>query len=332
MIRRIALMVIAVGVSCMGPLVTPAGAQESPIREWTVPWDESRPRDPYPAPDGRVWFVGQTADYAAWLDPETGKFHRYDLSPGAGPHNVVVAPDGTAWYTGNRGAHIGSIDPATGAVREYPMSNPDAYDPHTLVFDDAGRLWFTVQHGNMVGRFDPRSGISDVIAVPTANARPYGIDVASDGRMWFTEFAAAKLGTVDPASMELTEVVLPRDGARPRRLVVTSDDAVWYVDYAGGFIGRVDPMDGSIEEWASPSGAAARPYGMAVDDQDRVWYVETGPRPNRMVAFDTNTQSVLGTWPIPSGAGSVRHMAYDPRTGFVWFGTDANTIGRVDTR
>ena len=71
---------------------------------------------------------------------------------------------------------------------------------------------------------------------------------------------------------------------------------------------------------------------MAVDDQDRVWYVETGPRPNRMVAFDTNARRVFGTWPIASGAGSVRHMAYDSRTGFVWFGTDSNTIGRVDTR
>lgn len=28
------------------------------LEEWQVPWLESRPRDPYVAPDGRVWFVG----------------------------------------------------------------------------------------------------------------------------------------------------------------------------------------------------------------------------------------------------------------------------------
>src|SRR5690554_6043608 len=29
------------------------------IQEWEVPWKDTRPRDPYVAPDGQVWFVGQ---------------------------------------------------------------------------------------------------------------------------------------------------------------------------------------------------------------------------------------------------------------------------------
>jgi hypothetical protein len=32
------------------------------IEEWPVPWPGTRPRDPYVAPDGKVWFVGQTGD------------------------------------------------------------------------------------------------------------------------------------------------------------------------------------------------------------------------------------------------------------------------------
>ncbi|HSL83181.1 MAG TPA: lyase, partial [Thermoanaerobaculia bacterium] len=63
---------------------TPAKVE---IREWPVPWEETRPRDPYVAPDGAVWFVGQRGDYLARLDPETGDFARHDLDPGAGPHN-----------------------------------------------------------------------------------------------------------------------------------------------------------------------------------------------------------------------------------------------------
>ena len=39
---------------------------------------------------GRVWFVGQQGNYLAFLDPETGEFKRYDLDPGAGPHNLIV--------------------------------------------------------------------------------------------------------------------------------------------------------------------------------------------------------------------------------------------------
>ena len=32
-------------------------AQQVVIEEWEVPWEGSRPRDPYVAPDGGVWFV-----------------------------------------------------------------------------------------------------------------------------------------------------------------------------------------------------------------------------------------------------------------------------------
>ena len=42
------------------------------LTEWTVPWPESRPRDPAVAPDGRVWFVGQAGNYVAVLDPVKG--------------------------------------------------------------------------------------------------------------------------------------------------------------------------------------------------------------------------------------------------------------------
>ena len=47
-------------------------ATQSPaqITEWTVPWERTRPRDPYVDGQGRVWFVGQEGNYVATLDPE----------------------------------------------------------------------------------------------------------------------------------------------------------------------------------------------------------------------------------------------------------------------
>ena len=62
---------------CLGLLVPTLGAQEVQsieIAEWDVPWEQSRPRDPYVAPDGKVWFVGQRRHYVAWLDRETGEY------------------------------------------------------------------------------------------------------------------------------------------------------------------------------------------------------------------------------------------------------------------
>jgi virginiamycin B lyase len=311
-------------------LAPAAVAQEAvEIREWEVPWTNSRPRDPYPGPDGRVWFVGQTADYVAALDPATGEFQRFELDPGAGPHNLIVAADGGVWYAGNRAAHIGRLDPATGEIRKFPMPDPAARDPHTLMFDPAGDIWFTMQGANMVGKLDVETGDVHLIRIPTADARPYGLLVDPDGRPWFTLFGTNKLGTVDPMTMELEEVALPRPETRARRIERTTDGAIWYVDYAAGYVGRLDPATRQVEEWATPGAAAARPYGMTVDAADRIWFVESGPDPNRFVGFDPATGAFHVPVAIPSGGGTVRHMEYDPEGDVVWFGTDAGTIGRA---
>jgi virginiamycin B lyase len=326
-----AILVLAVALSLV--LATPpaAPAQGVDIQEWDVPWPDTRPRDPYVGPDGRVWFVGQRADYAAWLDPETGRFERHDLPEGAGPHNLIVDEAGVVWYAGNRDRHIGRIDPGSGEITRFEMADPGARDPHTLVFGADGEIFFTVQGGNRVGRFDPGSGEARVVEVPTPGARPYGIVQAPDRTVWVVAFGTNKLVRVDPATLELEEVTLPRESARPRRLETTSDNRVWYVDYADGYLGVYEPVTGDVREWPLPRGAESRPYAMAVDASDRLWMVETGPRdaPNRFVGFDPATESFFAVTDIPSGGGTVRHMVYHQPTHSIWFGTDVNTIGRA---
>lgn len=325
-------LVVPLLVGGIPPSAVPSSREAPPaeIREWPVPWEQSRPRDPYVGPDGRVWFVGQRSHYVAYLDPETGEFERFDLEEGTGPHNLIVAEDGTVWYAGNRAAHIGELDPASGEVVKHPMPDPEARDPHTLVFDPNGtHIWFTVQGGNFVGRLHRSTGEVELVAVPTPGARPYGIVVTPDGRPWIAQFGTYKLSTIDPETMELREIELPRPEARPRRLQLTSDGAVWYVDYATGILGRYEPETGEFEEWQAPGAEGARPYGMAVDSEDRLWFVETGPSPNRFVGFDPAREEFFSVTEIGSGGGSVRHMYYDASTDSVWFGTDENTIGRA---
>ena len=137
----------------VAPSLAAQQADLTDMKEWLVPWEDSRPRDPYVAPDGKVWFVGQTADYVAYLEPETGEFKKFDLEDGAGPHNLVVGKDGAVWYTGNRATHLGRVDPESGEIEKFMMPDEAARDPHTLTFDAEGDMWFTVQGGNFVGKF-----------------------------------------------------------------------------------------------------------------------------------------------------------------------------------
>jgi virginiamycin B lyase len=86
---------------------------------------------------------------------------------------------------------------------------------------------------------------------------------------------------------------------------------------------------GEFETWDAPAGAQSRPYALGIDDVGRLWYVETGPSPNRLVGFDPGAGRTIAVTPIASGAGAVRHMTFDPAERSLWFGTDANTLARV---
>ncbi|MEM1190442.1 MAG: lyase [Pseudomonadota bacterium] len=300
------------------------------IDEWQVPYEKSRPRDPFAAQADEVWFVGQRTGYLARFDLTTESFELVELKEGSGPHNLIVGSDGIVWFAGNRTALIGRYDPDSGDLKEIAMPDAAVKDPHTLVFDaDESHIWFTAQRSNRIGRLTIATQKVDLIPVPSADARPYGIKVGPGGDIWVDLFGTNKLAHVDPQSLELTEIVLPRANSRPRRLEITSDGRVWYGDYTGGHLGVYDPSSESIQEWMLPQGETAAPYGMASDSEDRIWLVATGVYPNEFVGFDTRTETFTAATPIPSGAGTVRHMHYHPESQAVWFGTDSNYLGRA---
>lgn len=318
------MVAAAIGSLWLAPATAQANISVE-IKEWQVPWEQSRPRDPWAMPDGTVWFVGQRSHYAAIFDPQAQQFTKIDLPEGAGPHTVIADERG-AWYAGNLKAHIGLINPDTYAITQYAPPGDGRRDVHTMDFNSDGHIWFTEQGGNRIGLFNPDSEQFTMYDVPTQYARPYGLVVHND-QPWATLFGTHKLATVSDG--ELVEIELPRESARPRRLAVTADGMVWYVDYADGYLGRYNPNDEEVSEWRAPSAKDSRPYGMAADSEGRLWFVETSVQPNRLVGFDPASNAYVANVEIPSGGGSIRHMYYDANTNSIWFGSDANTVGQA---
>ena len=306
-------------------------AEPVEIREWLVPWKDTRPRDPYVDKKGRVWFCGQAGAYIAYLNPDTGNFRKYDLEEGSAPHNLIVDRKGYVWFAGNTKGYIGRLSPGSGIIKKYPMPDPAIKDPHTLVFDSKGDIWFTAQFSNAVGKLSVTTGKIDIIQIASPAARPYGIAVDSKDRPWIALFGTSKLATVDPVTLELEEIDLPDRKMRPRRLVITSYNKVWFVDYATGTLGRYNPRTGRFTIRQVPGGEHAMPYAMTVDDGDHLWFVETGLKPNRLVSFNPWTKEFSGMTDIPSGGSVVRNMYFHPASREIWFGTDTNFIGRAQT-
>lgn len=336
--RSLALLLLAAPALWIDPhprgaatIALRSGPADPEITEWTVPWEKTRPRDPYLDQKGRVWFTGQAGNYIAYLEPSTGEFKRFDLEARTNAHNVGVDRHGMVWYTGNMNGRLGRLDPATGKVTTFPMPDSSVRDPHTLVFDRKGDVWFTAQSGNVVGRLTVATGTIQLVRMPQKNSRPYGIVLDSKDRPWFDEFGTNKIGMIDPATMQLKEYPLPNDRTRPRRIAITSDDVIWYGDYTRGYLGRLDPKSGAVKEYANPGGGVSLPYGMTTDDRDRIWIAETGVQPNRLVVFDPKTESFVAARAkaVSGQPNTVRHMIFHKPSRTIWFGTDANTIVRV---
>src|SRR5688572_24437153 len=186
------------------PLALTAQVAPVPSAEWEVPWGaQGRPRDPYVAPDGNTYFVGQAGNYIARLDPRSGEFKKYEIDPGTNPHNLIVDQSGMVWYAGNRNGMIGKLDPNTGAITRFPMPDEKVRDPHTLVFDAKGDIWFTAQQSGAVGHLETRTG-KIRLAFTGENTRPYGITLDSKGTPWFNLFGTNKIANIDPGTMAVT--------------------------------------------------------------------------------------------------------------------------------
>jgi virginiamycin B lyase len=325
------LFLASLALAVAAPLDVPAVAPRDSIliREWKVPWDKTRPRDPYVAADGRVWFCGQSGNYIAVLDPKNGEFKRYELPEKTNPHNLIIDKAGFIWYSGNVNARIGKLDPRTGKIQEFHMPDSAARDPHTLIFDQAENIWFTVQNGGFVGHLDTRSGKIRLVKMPD-RSRPYGIMMNSKDNPVFNLFGTNKVATIDSKTLQVREYVLPHERARGRRIAVTSTDDIWYVDYTRGFLGHIDPETGKVREIPSPGGPNSLPYALTVDDKDRLWYSENTPnQPNKIIGYDPRTGTFVPGVVVPSGGQTVRHVIYHKPTKTLWFGTDANTLARV---
>ncbi len=299
-----------------------SGDTEIEFIEWMVPTLGQRSRDPVEAPDGSIWWTGMWASLVGRIDPTTGEMKEYLLPPSARPHSIVPDSDGNIWYTGNSNGTIGKLDPETGDITEYAT---EAGDPHTATFHPNGQLYFTSQRAGMLGRLDPQTG--DLTEVKT-EARPYGIQVATDGTVWVAYNGTNKIGALDPETMEVKTYAIPEPDSRIRRLGLSSDGMVWFVNSTMGRIGRLNPQTGEIREWDSPSGPRSHPYALAVID-DKIWYNESGMRPDALVRFDPETET-FQSWAIPSGVGIIRNMWVTRAGNLLIHQTSSNRVGVVN--
>ncbi len=316
-------------ITCLIVLSATAQADTTDIREWLVPWPKTSPGHIYIDKGSRVWFISERGHYVANLTPETNEFNRYDLPKGTAPTALLIDDNRILWFASSKRKYIGSLNPATGRISEYPLPDKKAKDPYALAFDPNGDIWFTTHNSNYLGRLSPSSETFDLIEIPNRKLRLRDIVVTADNTPWAIAADDNKIFRVNRDNMSVTEFESPRAKSDFRQLATTTDGNLWFTDFEFGMLIRYVPQSGTFDEWLLPGGPKSEPNGMAIDKDDRIWLVETGQIPNRLIGFDSGTQTFLTETAIPSGAESVSHLHYFEPAGEMWFGTKTNYVGRA---
>jgi virginiamycin B lyase len=164
--------------------------------------------------------------------------------------------------------------PVEAMIREFDLPTPGSR-PHDPMAAHDGAIWWSGQLANKLGRLDPKTEQFKEYPVNPMSA-PHGLVEDKDGNVWFTGNFRGFIGKLDSKTGEITEYPIPDPKAKdPHTLVLDHDGIVWFTVQNGNIVGRLDPKTGQFK-LATPPTPNARPYGMAVDSKNRVYFVEFG--------------------------------------------------------
>ena len=273
-----------------------------------MPWEGTRPRDPFVDGKGRVWFVGQEGNYVAYLEPKSGKFERYEIEEGTHPHNLVVAPDGMVWFTGNRNGRLVRLDPARPEAHQLSDARPEGgRSPHDGARPGGERV---VHRAELRGGRTARREEREDPAVGDGSRHPALRDRGGRRAAAMVRAVRDQRGGDDrPGDDGAAAVQLP-EGARPRRLVVTEETRSGTATTRAGTwaAGSGDGEGDGVR--ACPAGAGSLPYAMAGDDKGKIWLAESGRAAQPAGGVRSGRRAVHGQRGDGGWGGAEYHSAH----------------------
>jgi virginiamycin B lyase len=215
--------------------------------------------------------------------------------------------------------------PVEATITEWPVATPGSR-PHDPMAAKDGSIWYTGQLANVIGRRDPHTGQIKEFAL-NPKTGPHGLTEDNDGNVWFTGNFAGLIGKLDPKTGTVNRIQDPVPGARdPHTIVKDHDGILWFSAQVANKIGRVDPKTGDIKIVTPPT-ANARPYGLAVNSKNVVYFVEFGT--NQVATIDSKTMQIR-EFPLPDPGARPRRIAIGPGD-MVWYSDYARGfLGRLD--
>lgn len=214
--------------------------------EYTVPTANSRPADLSltPGMETEVWFTEQGA----------GKIGRL---------TVTAAED--------------VLEAQVGTFKEFTHTL-GFYSPYGIMAVSSNEIWFTEPVSSVVSWLNPSKGqVIKVWPAPgTEHYYPFDVVVDAKGDTWLTMLQAHGIGRIIVGTFTFAiKKNTPTPNSSPCRLDLDSQGKIWFTERDGERIGRFDPITENFNEYYIA--AQASPQGLAVDNNDIVWFVYSYP-------------------------------------------------------
>jgi virginiamycin B lyase len=219
---------------------------------------------------------------------------------------------------------------------EYSVPEPKAANGENRwiqepYFDKQGNVWLTerTRGAAAILRLDPRTAEFTAFPTPNPNWSPHGITVDpvdSEGSVWWAG-RGVYLARLNPRTG--TTKVYGFEGPGwygGHTPVFDSKGDLWFSMLPDDRIGRWERRTDKIRLWENPS-QGGRPYGMLVDQDDKVWYVQFYNC--KITRFDPVSEKFT-EYTAPSAPCTIRRLGLDS-AGKIWYGAfSAGKLGVLD--
>jgi len=216
--------------------------------------------------------------------------------------------------------------PAQATIKQWDVPTIGSR-PHDPLATKDGAIWWTGQLSNKLGRVDPKTGAIREYSLKSPHTGPHGLTEDRDGNIWFTGNSSGLIGKLDPKTGVTTEYRMPDPNAKdPHTLIFDRDGILWFTVQQANKVGRLDPKTGEIK-LVTPPTPNARPYGMALNSKNVVYFVEFGT--NKVATIDAKTMSIK-EYDLPDAGARPRRIAISPDD-MIWYTDFARGfLGRLD--
>lgn len=236
-----------------------------------MPWDADRDGLP---DDERIAFVNQV---------------------GGGPRGVAIDANNKVWVSPYSGTGFRVFDNETGELEEIV---PTPFGSYGAVIDGQGHLW-SVRNGGgpQILRIDTNTReVVETISVASA----YGITVDQDGIVWTSPWSGNTLSRYDPAIGELTTYSIPATSGGG--ITVDRQGNIWFGTANSSLVWKFTFDEDRKTLLKSESVEVGRnPKSASIDADGYLWTVSLSD--NTAWKIDTETNTVVPGWPIPTGQG-----------------------------